>query len=291
MPLALDLSALVVIASCFLIGLVRPLVLKPCANMLRPSENALLGAVFITLASVFLLPWFWVAALPSSTLSPATWATYAAISFAKGVVWWRQFIAFQATQKESASTAAVLMVLGFVLIGVVNSFFGETLHWNQWLAMLGVLAVTIAFYRFGHARTLSAQGRRAGVWMTVLLIPQGLADYLVLSHVHWYQHLVFIALGMCTCVCFAGATWASLRKILAHQVTRKAVVVLALTEVLMMNLLVTHIPVAIYGIVARAAVPFVMVLAAYLWGEGDWRRQLLFGLLSWACLWPLLWGL
>lgn len=283
----MEIHPLVVLIA-FSIGLSRQLVLKPCANVLNPHENSALGAAFVLLASVVMFPWFGDRLVPVHGID-TRWSMLAVAGLIKGAVWWRQFQAFQAVQKVSASSAGMFVVLGFVMVGAVNSFLGEALSWNQWLSIAAIAVVTGAYCYWGHARTLTAEGYRHVALMVGLLVVAGMIDYFVLSQAHWYFYLVFTTLGIGSCVLWQRLPVASVRKMISTPAVWRALIVLSTTEVLLMNILVSHIPVAVYGVVARAAVPVVMLIAALYWHEGNWKRQLLFGVLGWLCLLPLLW--
>jgi len=65
-------------------------------------------------------------------------------------------------------------------------------------------------------------------------------------------------------------------------------VVWGVTEITILSIFVTHLPVTMGAMAMMLSVPVVMVSSSVLWGEGKWQQQAIFGVLTYIAVIPMI---
>lgn len=253
--------------SCFTIGSWMLIV----AALVYPLFQNVADAAFMNLSSSYLLLF---------------------VGLLKGVLFWVISYAGQFVRRTSSSSASFFgfVSLGFVAVG--NFFMGEVLSALQWLSVVSLWLMGFYFVLRGHLSSQPLTVRLMFAAMVLVAICFGYIDHYFLSHSNWYGLLLLTGVGLTSSSIFAR--WLkvySLKDAFMAPQSWRTGGLFAVTEIAILAILVTYLPVTVGVVAMTLAGPVMMVFASVFWGEGCWKQQLMVGSLSCLAAVPILIGL
>lgn len=271
----------------FLCALVRPIVFRAVAVGRRSGDSCTILACWMFIGTFLLFPFhkdLLIDAWP--TLEAKPWLAF--VSIAKGGIIWLIVFGQQYMRKVSTSSAEFKGFPALALIALINVILlGEILSFAQWLSVLGLALLGLIYAWRGHLATLP----KPYAWIFVALVVLGAlpasSDVLVIGQTNWYVQFAFSSFGFLTGVLMNKRS----RNFIKIAFTKRDCLIMGstflITEVIILVLLVTHIPVTIGALSMRLAVPSIILISSLLWHEGRWQSQLLFGVLAYLTLLPI----
>lgn len=288
MTLAFGIAELFLVI-LFVLTIAHLLTLKLCSNVLdhRTAPLFIGGWTLIGLlvtAPVFghLLP----EALPVLSLKPWLLALIAI----KGGLLYVMLVASQDLMKVSLSTRHYVTPLSLGLVAITNSFLGENLPIEKWVAALGLCALAGAFLLLGHARDLTRDAKIVYAKLVLLVVALNAIDQAVLVQTTWYplllgSNLVLVALGLGLQI--KARDSAILRDAAFHPMAIAAGMVYALTELFKFYQKVDINEVTTIAVVQSLTKPVILLLSAYIWKERTVKEQLVWGALAFVISLPM----
>lgn len=271
----------------FLCALVRPFVMRRCAVTLDAKVAPTFISFWILIACALIYPFFSEmlhTGLPIIQERPVLLL----IGLAKGVSLWGIVVVGQKMLAVSSSSNAYRAPLAIGLIAIGAYFQGEVLNTAQWFAVGALFFLGIIFMKKGHISTLPKGYRRMFVFSILLAVLPAMCDQAVIPHTNWYTQLFLSGIAMFAC----SAVLCRSPKVLFKQVaSSKAMIagpIWALSEVVILMIIVTHVPVTMAILAMTMTVPTMMVVSSLMWKEGNWIQQGAFGVAAYAATIPMI---
>lgn len=210
------------------------------------------------------------------------------LSALKGGLLYLLFVISQELMKVSLSSRHYVTPLAIGLIAVTNSFFGENLLPNQWLAILGLFALSAGFFLKGHLSDLDTAGKRAYAKLVGLSVLLSSLDHVLTRDTNWFTLLLVSNVALlAVSLAFNARNLAVMRAAAFHRAAALAGVFYATTELVKFYQQVTVNPVSVVVTVQAMTKPVILVLSALIWKERTVREQLLWGVLAFIAVLPL----
>lgn len=213
------------------------------------------------------------------------------VGLLKGGLFWCMSYAGQFVRRTSNSTAMFFPFIAIVLVALGNSFMGEALSRFQWFSVVALSLIGLYFSLRGHLSTQSLAVRLLFVMMVVIGAIFGFIDHYFLSRASWYGLLLLTGLGLVGSSVLASYFMnISYKKAMFAPLSWKTGLLFGVTEVVILAILVTHLPVTVGMVAMMLAGPFMMIVASLIWGGGSWRQQLFVGSVSYVSALPIVLG-
>ncbi len=261
------------------------------AFVMTPAEACASIGGWMLIVSLLIYPLFKDMA-DSAFASLAETPYLIALGLLKGFGFWGMNFAGQTVRKTSNSSAGFYSFICIGLIAIGNSIFGEELSVFQWGSVV-VLTLTGLYFTFrGHLNTQPFFIQLMFMAMVSIGCMFGMIDHYFLTHANWYGLLLLTGVGMTFSSCVLGRM--PLRGVARCVLGRQTMcigILLAFSEVMILSILVTHLPVTLAWVAMALVGPVVMVISSLLWGEGRWQEQLLVGGISYAAAIPIAIGM
>lgn len=274
-------------AFLFLLILFRGLYLRRVSLIIAPNDSSISIAGWMFITPILMYPFFKEIA-DEALIFLYNNPYYIIIGLLKGVGFWGITYAGQTVRKTSNSSASFF---GFICIGLIaigNSAFGEELTVMQWVSV-GILTLTGLYFTFrGHLSSQPIYVQLMFMLMIFIGCMFGMIDHYFLSHVNWYGLLLLTGIGMMLVVMIKEfKNLKNVKRFVFSKKNASVGIALSVTEVLILSIMVTHLPVTLVWVAMALSGPVLMVMASLLWGEGRWQDQLLVGGISYAAAIPI----
>lgn len=281
------MSTMVIMAGLFALAFVRALYMRQQALVSTPFESCNSIGGWYVLAPILLLPIFMEEAQAVQAILVDN-PYLILLGLLKGAGFWGLIYCGQIIRRTSNSSAGFF---GFLCIGVIaagNAIFGEELTLPQWFSVSALFAIGLYFYFKGHLSTQTPFVKLLFLIQVCIGSMFGLVDHFFLTHCHWYGLVFLSGVGMLTTACLFGRR-SSFQVFMApfKWNTAGLGVFQTATEMVILSLFVTYIPVTLGWVAMTLAAVAVMVVAAVYWGEGRWQQQLAVGGTSYAAVLPI----
>lgn len=213
------------------------------------------------------------------------------LSTLKGALLYLLFITSQELMKVSLSSRHYVTPLAVGLVAVSNSFLGEELAPNQWLAILGLFTLSAGFFFKGHLSDLSREGKIAYAKLVGLSVLLSSFDHVLTRDTNWFTLLLVsnVTLLVISLARNAG-NLDVIRAAIFHKAAILAGFFYAATELVKFYQQVAINPVSVVVTVQAMTKPVILVLSALIWKERTVREQLLWGTLAFIAILPLFIG-
>lgn len=253
---------------------------KHCSSSVFP----LMGTIWYLIGIVILYPFYQDLLTLDKILQPVV-----ILSVIKGIVVWIIFDLQQKVTKQSLSSSVFYMPIGLGLAAVINIFFKENLSHTAWLSIIALMILGALFFIFGHAKELDKKHKLYFIGMILCFIYFVVSNHIVIYATNWYVHFTIIGLSMFSFLLLKRPKKSDLQKTFSPPALIVGLVFLA-AEIILTYSTVTIMPASTTSLASSLSVPFVMVISAFIYKEGGWKEQLLFGGLAYIFCIPLLLG-
>lgn len=211
-----------------------------------------------------------------------------ALTMGKGALLYYVFFVSQRLMKVSLSSRHYVTPLAVGLVLLFNYFLGEQLEPKQWMAALGLCALSAAFFFKGHLADLDRRSRIDYFLLVALSAPLASADHYLIRHINWYavllvSNIVLLALALLV----NRSNKAVLRDALLHKTAALAGIFYMAAELVKFYQQVSINPVTTVVTVQAATKPVILILSALIWNERTVREQMIWGVLALAVTLPL----
>ncbi|MFT7144779.1 MAG: hypothetical protein ACI9TY_001119 [Alphaproteobacteria bacterium] len=271
----------------FTLVLVRALYLRRQSFVMTPNDASASIGGWMLIVSMLLYPVFEAeASWAFSVIIASPFLLF--IGLLKGAGFWVMSYAGQTLRKTSNSSASFF---GFICIGLIalgNAVFGENLSVMQWVSVAILTLTGLLFTIKGHLNTQSRRVQSMFLLMVFMGCMFGMIDHYFISHVNWYGLLFLTGAGMTTVSLLSrGVGFKHVKSCVFNRRTMKIGMMMAVSEVMILSIMVTHLPVTLAWVAMTLTGPVIMVISSLLWGEGRWQDQLLIGGVSYAAAIPI----
>lgn len=277
-----QLLAMVLLFCC---TLVRPFAMRGAALHFNPFQATFVTGVFMCIVSAALWPLYapvFHEHAPTLLASP----TIILMSVIKGVSLCGTIAMMQVLRRYAAGSAEFRGPLTLGLMAICNAFLGENLNTAQWASVAILSALGVLFVLRGGLACLSLRHKILFACLVLVGVIPGMADQIVMTQTHWYIQLMFSGMGvLVSSIIFARGR--GLRAATQSLACLKAGSVWVVTEVLILMMLVTYVPVTVGGMAMMMSVPTIMLIGSLRWQDGNWRMQTAFGALAYMAVMPI----
>lgn len=282
-----SLITLIVIFALFSIAIGRAFAFKFCTGMTTPVQISLLGGAFSIIAVACVYPFFGdllKADIPLLIENPLL----IGLGLLKGVglfggIYWAQVI-----REHSVSAAEYRIFIAIGILSVGNSFLGESLSIIQMFSAMALGVLGIYFCLRGHIREAPLRVQAIFFISTLVMSTYGMMDQIYLTKVSWYSYAILTAICIFVCAIIAGGKVKDLGFMMVHPSTIIAGLLWGFGDIVILATFVTYVPVTV-GVASLAlGVPFIMLVSAFVWKEGNWKQQAIIGILSYLAALPLI---
>jgi drug/metabolite transporter (DMT)-like permease len=263
----------------FIIAILKPLIFKVCAVKLDHRTAPIFISSFLLLGTVLTLP-FYHTLLATGFVQLLDTPPALFFCLLKGIVIWYAIFLGQKLTQHSLSSSRFVLPPALALAAFVNMFLGEILSTGQWISVLGLSLLGIAFFFKGHLKELTIESKKIYlilIAITVILIS---TDFYTVSHSNWYVHL-FLSNAVLFIFCLIQrkplAIW---RSALLSKEGALAGFSMVVYEFIKFSAMITYVPVTTITSVQAAATPIILALTALIWKERSWQEQLIWGVLT-----------
>lgn len=277
-----------VVAILLLFGcaMARNLIMRPAAIHFPGKATPAFSGIWMLLASFCLLPFYYpllLEALPSIQTNPAI----VLVSFAKGLFLWGSITLTQIIRRHSSSSAAFRSLLTVGLLAIFNAGLGEVLNFWQWSSVIVLSILGAAFLLHGHLKQLPQQAKYLFTILVFISALPGMTDQIVITQTNWYVQFILSTISLCIISAVINRDLSVFKKAFSHKVCFMAGATWGVTEVIILMLLVTYVPVTVGAAAMAMSVPTVMLISSLRWKEGRWWEQALFGSTAYVAAIPL----
>lgn len=208
------------------------------------------------------------------------WVAFFLIPVIKSVVMTTLGILLQMLVKKSFSSTSVVRLIQVVFIALGNAALGEVLPVEQWIVIILMALLGVAFYLKGHLHTLDRKTK--GIWMFLCVFGSSLSilDYFALQYINWYTYLLMHNI----CVVIFFFIWRPPYKhfqmwkdTLRHPFALGLGASFLIYEFLKFYQMDTYDTVTLTAAVEAATIPIIMLFSAHKWQEGSVAGQLMWG--------------
>ncbi|WP_157768224.1 hypothetical protein [Burkholderia ambifaria] len=265
-------------ATCFLVILalvtVRTLLLKRSVDHVSPDMTALLAGV----GSVVCCVLWWVGTAVFRQVPTFSFNAVGTVAgLIKGGLLAYLMLVQQRLIERSLSAASYVFPIAVGLIAVVEACCFGTVLSRGAIAAIGTLFFCgLIFFRYGHLASMQRIDKRRFVVMILLVVGFGVCDKIGIPRVGWLPYLFLTGLSN-------GLVIGLRRSRLTRVSLRHAVLlggIWAVPELFFSYSLQVWLPVAFGYLAIALRVPVLMLISAWVYGEGRLREQLMFGLFA-----------
>ncbi len=213
------------------------------------------------------------------------------LAVAKGGLLYLLFVISQDLMKVSLSSRHYVTPMSAGLIAIFNSFLGENLKPQEWVACLGLCALSAAFLFKGHLADMERSARISYFKILALAVVIGGLDFVLTRGTNWFSLLLVSNVFLLGLALFVNRQRLDILKTaFTHRAAILAGVFYAATELVRFYQIVTINPVSVVVTVQAMTKPIILALSAVLWKERTLKEQLAWGILAFAVTMPLIWG-
>lgn len=274
----------------FILTLGHILSLKVCSMVLDHRTAPLFISIWVLIGLVAAAPTFGhllVDALPQLAAAPYL----VALMVLKGVILYYMNVAAQKLTAVSLSSRHYVTPMAVGLIALSNGLLGESLTLIQWLGAMGMCLAALAFFFKGHLSDLTADGRRMYLLLVAIVVVLASLDQVLISNTNWYTLLLVSNVTLLVLsLLLTSRVEGLLKQALFHKSAIIAGAFYMATELLKFYQQVTINPVTVVVAVQAGTKPLVLLLAAMMWKERTLREQLLWGIMAFVLILPLIFG-
>lgn len=211
-----------------------------------------------------------------------------ALSVLKGALLYYLFVISQELMQESLSSRHYVTPMAVGLVAIVNATLGESLKAGQWIAALGLCALSAAFFFKGHLSDLSRRGKMSYVKLVGMAVLLAAFDHALTKNSNWFSLLlVSNATLLAVSLALTRGNAAVLREALLHRMAAWAGIFYMATELVKFYQQVSINPVTAVATVQAATKPVILILSALLWKERTVKEQTVWGALAFAVTLPM----
>jgi hypothetical protein len=270
----------------FVIANIRPLFYRHSAIHSHPTTTISIVSIWSLFGLILLYPFYghmFFEAIP--ILMDKPYLIFLGLS--KGCVLWCLGYIGQHLRRQSSSSCAYAKQISIAGVAIINSFQGEVLHLPQWSAVIALAILGIVFGYKGHISSLSKEYKIIFMAMVVLCIVPASVDHAVISQTNWYTLMVLMVAAKIAITFFKLDGVEDVKQLFVGNSKVALGVMMLVTEIAIMMILVTHVPVTMAILTMSLSVPTMMVVSSLLWKEGHWKQQATFGALGYAAMLPM----
>lgn len=281
------MSASFFMIAFFTIAIVKPLIFKVCAVKLDHRTAPIFISSYMMMGILISLPFF------SSYMEEGLAKLIAhpfifSLCVLKGIIFWFAVHDGQKLTQVSLSSARYTLPPALAISAVINSFLGEHLTMVEWVSVMGLAILGIAFFLKGHLQELGRSAKILFIKLVLILVSLIVIDHVTITYSNWYV-LLFTSNATLLIWCVLKKKPLQLWKTaLFSKLGIVAGMSMLTFEFIKFYPMVTLIPVSVISTVQASTIPIVLVLTSLIWGERTWQEQLLWGVLSVAFILPLI---
>ena len=265
----------------------RPFLYKPCAKYFPAELSAAFTSTWLMVGLAVTFPVF--GNLLLDDFGTIMTSPYLMLSLIKGILLWFMIKLQQVINKDSTSSSVFFGFVAMALGSMVNNvFFREGLLWSQLLCIYALGGLGLIFVLRGDARRLSCKGKFYFVIIILLGAAFSVFDHLAIPKIGWYPHLLFSSVAMWVACLIYGISKNDYRNIFRNKDVAIAGVVYTVSEFLIVYASINLLPVSFVAVFMRMAAPVVMIASAVKYKEQTWKNQLIFGILAFVLVLPLI---
>jgi drug/metabolite transporter (DMT)-like permease len=279
------LEAFIVIL--FLINIGKAFIIKLCADHLDHQMMPIVFSCYLIIALLLGLPFFHDLAIEGTKALLAQPIVLFACLF-KGVIFWFAIIDGQKLNQQSMSSARYILPPALALSALINSFLGEELNAQQWIAVIGLAVLGVAFFFKGHLQDLGRQAKILFLEIVLVITAMIVIDHYVISHSNWYVLLLYSNLVILLISLFRKSVKNIWRQAFTNRLALCAGLAFTAYELIKFPAMVTLIPVSVAVTVQVTTIPVIMVFTSLIWKERTVKEQLIWGVLSMGFMFVLL---
>lgn len=273
-------SQLLIFVSIIFIVFLKAISIKPCSKKLPFDIISLYMGFLTTLFCIVSFPFFKDKFISDFNIYNI------AILFCviKGFLLAYHFRISQELSKETASSRTMvgLVALGFIAFINMN-FFGEILSNKQIIVCSLIFIIGILFYFKGHINKTTKRSHFCFLLLITTSVILSVLDHVVLGYIgiNWYTYL-FISSFIMFLFGLKNKKKMDIKvkEIITNKILNIAVGIAVFSEIFLMYIRVTYIPVSQVQIATIMSVPFIMVYMSLKWNEGKIKNQAIFGVIS-----------
>ncbi len=270
----------------FAIANMRPLMFRNCSVKSNPLSTTSMISIWYFIGVVLLYPFYGNMlheAIPVIIEKPYLLL----IGFSKGAGLWLAGYIGQYLRSQSNSSCAYAKQVSIGGVAVINAMQGEVLIMPQWIAVVALVILGIIFTYKGHISELSRKYQLSFLAMIGLSIIPSTADYAVISQTNWYIMMLTVSSAMMLITVFKLKNISEIKKLFTSKDDLRLGAFMLVTEIAIMMILVTYVPVTMAVLVMSLSVPTMMVISSLLWKEGNWKHQFAFGCFGYIAMLPM----
>jgi hypothetical protein len=271
----------------FAIANIRPLFYRHSSINSNPKTTISVISMWGLLGIIILMPFYgdmFIESIPTLLDNPYL----ILLGFTKGASIWCLCYIGQQLRKQSNSSCAYSKQISIAGVAIINGLQGEVLHLPQWGAVIALACLGIIFGYKGHISELSTKYKLIFVTMVVLCIVPATVDYAVISQTNWYTLMVLMVTAQASITLFKVKKTSDITDLFTVKRSVMLGVMMLVTEIAIMMILVTHVPVTMAVLTMSLSVPTMMVVSSLLWKEGHWKQQLAFGCAGYLAMLPMI---
>lgn len=275
----------------FVLTIGHLLTLKLCSNRIDHRTAPLFISLWTLLGLLAVSP-FYGHLLPAGVEKLRAAPLMFTLVIAKGVILYVLFIISQKLMQHSLSSRHYVTPLTAGLIAVSNGFLlGEGLKPQQWFSSIGLCLLAAAFLWRGHFADMPRQAKMYYAQLVALGVLTGGLDYQLTVSANWYTLLVISNVVLLSVAIIRhGRDVALVKQALVHPAAIAAGAFYAVTELVRFYQLATINPVSVIVTVQSLTKPVILALSALIWKERTVKEQLVWGILAFALVLPMVWG-
>lgn len=259
--------------------LARPLLYKRVSMSLDHNSGPIFTSVWVLIGLLIISPFQTELITDNWSLLISNYSV-TGLLIVKGFMLWLLFYNGQVLTEKSLSASKFALPTALGGIAIINSFLGENLETNEWIAALGLCFLGTCFAFRGHLQEIGGRGQRLFVKLVGLSIICATLDYLILLEANWYILLIITNLMMLCVCCFRHISKQVWRSALFDKNAIFAGSIFSAGELLKFYLMVSIIPMTVIISAQVAMIPIILVLSSLIWGERGWKEQMVWGVFS-----------
>ncbi len=282
----MDSTQLLVMVLLFGCTLVRPFAMRGAALQFTPFQTTFVTALGMCLATIALWP-FYATTFQQHSATLLASPLIILISLLKGVSLCITIAIMQVLRRKAAGSAEFRGPLTLGLMAVCNAFLGEQLTTAQWLSVSALTGLGVLFVLRGGLACLSRKHKMMFILLVLVGVIPGMADQVVMTQTHWYIQLMFSGVGvLLSSIAFSRGH--GLLAAVKSTACLKAGGIWVITEIFILMMLVTYVPVTVGAMAMMMSVPTIMLIGSLRWQDGNWRMQTMFGALAYMAVVPII---
>ena len=265
----------------------RPILYKPAAKYFPPSMSSAFTSTWLLVALGLTFPL--LGHLLTNDWHGILFSPFILIGVYKGATLFYLIKYQQVVNKESTSSSVFLSFIALAIGALANNlFFGEGLGVIKVCSIFGFGILGVGFFIKGDASRLSKKAKFAFILTTFIMASYTVSDHLAIPKIGWYPYLLISSVMMFIVSLINGISKQDYKNMFKNKYIAYAGIFYAMSEFLVIYASINILPVSIVAVFLRLSVPVVMIYSAIHYHEQSLKNQLLFALIAFALVLPII---